>query len=89
MRTVSSFGNEQYILKLFQNNLQKPKKIALAKAIKAGLAFGFSQIALFIVYGVTFIFGAFLFKKSRVDMIEMFIAIFAIMFAAFGSGTAS
>jgi ATP-binding cassette subfamily B (MDR/TAP) protein 1 len=60
--------------------------LATKKGTIAGLSFGFSNFVMFAMYSIIFYTGAIFVRDTGLDMVDMFTAIFAIMFAAFGAG---
>ena len=86
IRTVSSFGNQDYIQDMYKRQIAEPLRICSRNGIKAGLAFGFSQINIFLLYAVIFYSGACLVRDGKIFMVDMFSALFCIMFAAFSVG---
>jgi ATP-binding cassette subfamily B (MDR/TAP) protein 1 len=73
-------------LKLYSVKVQEPMRRAKKKGIQSGLAFGFSQMQIFLIYAVVFYVGAVLHKYQGLSVLDMFTAIFGIMFATFGMG---
>ena len=59
------------------------------KAHIAGVSFGFSQFVMFGIYAATFYVGALFHRYYDLAIRDMFAAIFAIMFAAFGAGNSN
>ena len=57
--------------------------------VYAGVAFGISQMNVFIIYAVVFYTGALFVEKGDIEMLDMFDSLFCIMFAAFSVGQAS
>jgi ABC-type multidrug transport system fused ATPase/permease subunit len=53
-KTVQSLGNTDLIVDKYEELLEPAKKAGKSHQIKAGLAFGFSQGSLFIVFAVMF-----------------------------------
>lgn len=66
--------------------LSQPEALISPKSFKAGMAFGFSQFIMFAVYALLFYVGAVFHRDYGVDSVDMFTAIFAIMYSAFGAG---
>ncbi|EAS02072.1 multidrug resistance protein-like transporter family ABC domain protein (macronuclear) [Tetrahymena thermophila SB210] len=86
IRTVASFANEGKILQFYDEKLQKSYNSINKKGNTAGLAFGFSQFVMFATYSIIFICSAAFVRDYGVSMKDMFISVYAIMFAAFGAG---
>lgn len=96
-KTVQSFGNEETIIKKYEEHLMTTHKNITAKGMKSGAAFGCSQLSQYIVFGVMFFFGGLIIKNSvdketgeiKVNADDVFIALFAIMFGANAAGNAA
>jgi len=89
MRTVASFGREENLMKLYDEKLKIPLQGAIKKGNYSGLAFGFSQFAMFGTYAIVFYVGALFTKHIDLGFKDMYQSIFGVMFAAFGSGNAA
>ncbi|EDK31467.1 multidrug resistance protein-like transporter family ABC domain protein (macronuclear) [Tetrahymena thermophila SB210] len=89
IRTVASFANEKKVSQFYDEKLVKPYEIVVKKGNYSGVAFGFSQLAMFGVYAIIFICGAIFVRDNGVTIKEMFVSIFTILFAAFGAGNAN
>ncbi len=57
-RTVMSFANENRMLRFYSNTLSRPYKEGVKRAHLSGLFWGISQLALWIIYGVSFYLAA-------------------------------
>lgn len=66
--------------------LREPLEAIGPKGHKSGLAFGFSQIAMFIVYGLQFWLAAIFAREYGTPVLDMFTAMFGVLYAAFGAG---
>jgi ATP-binding cassette, subfamily B (MDR/TAP), member 1 len=86
IRTVASFGNEDILLGFLNERLKVPESLIFKKSNYAGLAFGFSQMMMFLIYGIIFYLGAVFNREYGSNMRDVFAAIFAIMYASFGAG---
>ena len=86
IRTVASFGNEDILLGFLNERLRKPEGLVRRKSHFAGIAFGFSQMAMVLIYGLTFYLGAIFNREYGLTMRDMMVSIFAIMYASFGAG---
>lgn len=87
IRTVVSFGNEDVILKMYSKKVQLPLDKAQRRGIYAGLAFGFSNMQMFIIDAVIFVIGAVLVRDTGLSTLDMFVSIMAITFATMGAGS--
>ena len=86
--TVASFGYEYLIVDKYKELLTVPMNDATKKAHIGGLAYGFSQFAMFAVYSFLFYIAAIFVEKYSVNSEDLFLAIFIIMFSSYGSGQA-
>lgn len=86
IRTVKSFGHEETLMRFLSHKLKKAEQMILPKANKGGLAFGFSNFVMFIMYAITFYVGALFQRKYGTTPKDMFISVFAIMMSAMGAG---
>ncbi|CAD8176907.1 unnamed protein product [Paramecium pentaurelia] len=86
IRTVVSFGNEQIILGIYSKKVQLPLMKAKERGIYAGLAFGFSQMQMFIINAIVFYVGAILCRDGVITIEGMFKSILAITFATMSAG---
>ena len=87
-KTVSSFANENLIVNSLEKLLEKPAKTGMCKAHFAGIIFGYSSFTQNVVFAIAFWLGAVFMKENGIKGEDVFIAIFVIMFAAFGAGSA-
>jgi ABC-type multidrug transport system fused ATPase/permease subunit len=88
IRTVASFGNEDILLGFLNDRHKIPESLISKKSNYAGLlAFGFSQIMMFIIYGIIFYLGAVFNREYGSNMRDVFAAIFAIMYTRMGAGS--
>lgn len=86
VRTVCSFGVENTIAKKYEDKLVEPEKFLLKKGQISGLLFGLSQINLFVVFGLIFYIGSLFVRDYGVKFVDLFTAIFSIVFAAMTTG---
>ena len=87
-KTVSSFAQEKQLIDTLEKKLDKPMKTAMCKAHFAGIIFGYSSFAQNVVFAIAFWLGAVFMKEYGIESEKVFIAIFVIMFAGFGAGSA-
>lgn len=87
-KTVASFAHEKQLVSTLARFLQKPVRTAICKAHFAGVIFGYSSFTQNVVFGIAFWLGALFVRDYGVNNEDVFIAIFVIMFAAFGAGSA-
>lgn len=86
IRTVSSFGYENVIYNKFEQKLQEPFDLAVKKGNVSGLAFGFSQVVMFLIFGLIFYIGTIFIRDSGSNLSDVFTAIYAITFSAMTVG---
>lgn len=89
-KTVVSFAREEQLIKDYERLLQGPVDIAKRKAHSISLIFGFSQFTQYGVFAALYYFGALFITKSDdptsgQNVVNVFTAIFAMMFGAMGS----
>jgi len=90
IRTVSSFGYENIVAKQYDKKLETPYDLAIQKGNVSGFLMGFSQLVMFIVFGLIFYLGTlFIRDNDDVTVNDVFTAIFAIMFAGMSVGNNS
>ena len=89
IRTVASFCNEIRIQKKYNEQVDIPIKQGARKGVTVGLAFGGSYFLLFVYYALVFYIAAVLQEKVGLTLKEFFIALFAILMAAGGTGASS
>lgn len=83
---MASFGNEDILVGFLEERLKVPAAQVSKKANVSGLAFGFSNMVMFIIYGLTFYLGAVLNRKYDLDLKDMLASMFAVLYASFGAG---
>ena len=88
IRTVASFGSEARLQEMHTAKLEKAREFAFKKGSKSGVMFGIGQFLIYAVYAAVFYVGAYFMYKGRINFLDMYTAVFALMFAAFGSGGA-
>jgi ATP-binding cassette, subfamily B (MDR/TAP), member 1 len=99
IRTVKSFAQEDRIKELYEEKMRDPYEVVVRKGNVTGVLFGFSQMVMFLVFGIIFYIGALFIGKNIIQntvdqqgkvteaaVEKMFVALFAIMFAAMGTG---
>lgn len=89
MRTVASFGREENLCHSFNRKLDPPLARAIRKGNFAGLAFGFSNLAMFCLDALVFYLGAVFISHNVLNSKDFFTSFFAIMMAAMGTGQAT
>jgi ATP-binding cassette subfamily B (MDR/TAP) protein 1 len=66
--------------------LEEPLKIASRKGNIAGLLYGLSQMILSCILALIFFVGSIFIRDLNMDVLKVFTAIYAIMFAAIQAG---
>eukprot|EP01071_Lankesteria_metandrocarpae_P008741 Lankesteria_metandrocarpae@DN5039_c0_g1_i1.p1 len=90
IQVVMAFSLEDEINAKFEEVVQREYRLGRRNGIIAGLLFGFSQLAQYGGATLTYWYAGELLEKGEIDNTEqMFMAIFALMFAALGLGQAS
>lgn len=87
-RTVASFANEDKIVKDYKNFLQISQNKAIKKAVIIGFTYGLAQFIMYATQAIIFYIGGEFMQLFNEDPTNMFISIFAIMFAAIQAGQA-
>ncbi|KAL4504019.1 hypothetical protein ABPG72_022649 [Tetrahymena utriculariae] len=86
IRTVASLGNPLCFCENFKAILSKNISDINKSAFQAGMAIGFTNLALFGVYGIIFICGAAFHRSYDAEIRDILISILCLMFAALGIG---
>ncbi|KAL4455399.1 hypothetical protein ABPG74_012551 [Tetrahymena malaccensis] len=89
IRTVTSFGNNQQLVQNFTQILDKNIKEINKSALEAGLAIACTNFILFSIYGTIFYAGSTFHRDYGLSIVDMFISIQCLMFAAIGIGSNS
>lgn len=89
IRTVTSFGVENTFALKYSQLLIKPYKLAVKSGNLAGLLFGSSQLVMFVVFALVFYIGTIFVKNYGVSFVDVFTAIYALIFAAMTAGNNS
>ena len=84
--TVASFGHEYLLIEKYKEKMTNHLKDSIKKAHIGGIAYGFTQFMTFASYALLFWCGAKFIENYDVESEDVFIAIFVIVFAAWGSG---
>ena len=82
-RTVASFSSEERILRIYSQSLEAPLKKSNLSAVINGMLFGFGQcIGTYFVFAGLFYFSALFMRNYGEDPRKMFMAVYALFFAA-------
>ena len=85
-RTVFSFANEALVMKFFKHSMAAPYKGGVKKSLCSGFLYGISQAAQYICFGASFYVAGVLIAEDLLPQNEMFRAVFALTFGAYGAG---
>ena len=86
IRTVNSFGYEDMIQKKYSEKLDEPLALGVNKGMVAGILFGLSQLILFVTFGLMYYLGSIFVRDNNLSVSDMFVALFAIVFAGMTAG---
>jgi ATP-binding cassette subfamily B (MDR/TAP) protein 1 len=87
-KTVASFSHEYLLIDILKKKLSEPMRTGTIKAHIAGFLFGWSNFIQNGAFGVFFFLGAVYMRYEGVDNENTFLAIFILLFAAWGAGQA-
>ena len=88
IKTVASFAQEEKLIKLYIESLQKPKRITISQGLLTSLIYGFSQFLFLALYAYAYFIAIYFYSKNEVSYSNMLLAIYGIMFGAYGTGVA-
>ena len=86
IRTVTSFGSEDIIERKYEVRLQGPMSFGVKKGIVSGLMYGFTQIAMFFIFGLVFYLGIVFMVRNNLAVDNVFTAIYAVLFSGMTAG---
>lgn len=86
IRTVTSFGVENSIAAKYNEKLIQPFELAKRKGNLAGIFYGLSKATMYIIFALIFYIGALFVRDYNVKFVDVFTALYAIMFAAMRTG---
>ncbi len=86
IKLVKSLNAEETLMERFKRNSRKFQKKMLRNQIIIGVLYGFSQFSMFLVYGIVFYLAAVFRLHYGEDMLSTFVAVFVILFGAYGAG---
>jgi ATP-binding cassette subfamily B (MDR/TAP) protein 1 len=91
IRTVTSFGYEDMIVRKYEQKLILPMSIAVKKGNISGILFGLSQFIMFVVFALIFFLGTVFIRDNspNINIEDVFTAIYSIMFAGMTAGNNS
>ncbi len=87
-RTILAFNLSTEMRGKYDELLEEPLKIAIKKGNIAGLLYGLSQMVLSCILSLIFFIGSLFIQDDKMgtDVLKIFTAIYAIMFAAIQAG---
>jgi len=85
-RTILAFNLVGEMQGRYDELLEEPMKIAIKKGNIAGLLYGLSQMILSCILALIFFIGSLFIQNLDVNVLNVFTAIYAIMFAAIQAG---
>ena len=88
-KTIQSFGNNEQIIKKYEDLMRPVYKSTTTAHIQTGLSFGVANFGQYLVFGTMFYIGGIIVDKGWSDPEKVFIAIFCIMFGAQQLGNSS
>ena len=87
IRTVTSFGYDNVVSRKYEDRLSGPESLSKKKGLVSGILYGFSQFIMYLVFGLILYLGSvFVEENSDATTEDMFVAVFAITFAAMTAG---
>ncbi|XP_069111959.1 ATP-dependent translocase ABCB1-like isoform X2 [Argopecten irradians] len=89
IRTVQTLNRENFFFQEYYDSLKGPLRTFLKQAQMAGIAFGFSQGVIFMMYGGAFRFGAWQVELGDMTPENVYRVFFAIAFTGITIGQAS
>jgi ATP-binding cassette subfamily B (MDR/TAP) protein 1 len=87
-KTVASFAHEYLLVDLLKSKLAEPLRTGTIKAHVSGFVFGWSNFVQNVVFGILFFAAAVYIRYDGADSEDCLLAIFILMFAAWGAGQA-
>jgi ABC-type multidrug transport system fused ATPase/permease subunit len=88
IRTVSSFGIQPNLLKLYDSLMRSNYDSAFSTSACEGASYGYSQAAMYFVYTGVFFFAAFLMRKEIRDPSQIMKVFFVLLMSGFSIGQA-
>eukprot|EP00921_Rhytidocystis_pertsovi_P018952 GHVQ01030034.1.p1 GENE.GHVQ01030034.1~~GHVQ01030034.1.p1 ORF type:complete len:1199 (-),score=141.27 GHVQ01030034.1:426-4022(-) len=88
MRTVAAFGLEQTFEKLYSEVLEESYKKTARNAIVFGIFWGISQGFQYFANALALWYGGYMVENKGLSTTDMLMTVFALLFAAHGSGEA-
>jgi len=89
IRTVASFDLAEEMCQRYRERLVEPQRQGIKGGHTSGFGFGFSQFAMFGVYGLTFYVGGLWIEDGSLTFRDMMLVMMAIMMTAMAIGESS
>ena len=89
MKIVRSLNSEDDFIKKYEGQAEAKRKEMVKKGVISSLVMAFSQMGLFVVYGLVFYIGYKFIERGYHNLDQMLVSMFAIMFGAYGAGMAN
>lgn len=86
IRTVTSFGVENTIAAKYADLLKPPFKLAVKTGTLSGFLYGASQLVMFVIFALIFYIGTLFVRKFSLDFVDVFTAIYALIFSSMTAG---
>lgn len=86
IRTVTSFGVENTIANKYSELLTTPFKLAVKTGTLSGFLYGASQFVMFVIFALIFYIGTLFVKKFSLNFVDVFTAIYALIFSSMTAG---
>eukprot|EP00796_Vickermania_ingenoplastis_P007190 gene7191-5052_t len=86
IRTVQTFGKEEYEVERFHNAILSAEKEGIRKEFISGVTTGIVMALVFVSYTLAFFFSAFLVKSDRSSMEDVISTFFSVLMGSFGFG---
>ena len=89
IKMVKSLNGEEQLLNKFSKKAEIYRKKKIKGAICSSTLLAFSQFIQFVVYGLLFYVGAIFVRDNGLSFTNLMIAMFGLMFGAYGAGMAN
>uniref|UniRef100_A0A0D9V4I3 Uncharacterized protein n=1 Tax=Leersia perrieri TaxID=77586 RepID=A0A0D9V4I3_9ORYZ len=89
IRTVASFSAEKRVVAIYRKKCEALRKQGIRSGIVGGLGLGFSNLMLYLTYGLCFYVGAKFVSQGKTTFTDVFKVFFALVLAAVGISQSS
>jgi ATP-binding cassette subfamily B (MDR/TAP) protein 1 len=86
-KTVVSFNLQIRFQSYYEELLNEPRKVAIKRGNIVGLTFGLAQALISCIFAMIFYIGALLIRDKGLRVLDIYTAIYAIMFSMMTAGT--